>query len=198
MAKLKARRAKPEPRKTAPKLRLIKSASKKVASAVAKLVDAQAAPRKRVKRAGAGVPAILAADRPRPRATKLPALGQPLTKREMEQILTVGLGRGVTGEGSLKGKLVAKDGLPCLAVVGRDKRELTFLLQGPDQEVLPAYVDKVSVTGSSGRPPTTAAPWTRRCSAKRLSRLRSKPNGAEALPLAGRRGGFARLAWELG
>ena len=33
-------------------------------------------------------------------------------------------------------------------MVGRDKRELAFLLQGPDQEVLPAYVDhKVSVTG---------------------------------------------------
>ena len=40
------------------------------------------------------------------------------------------------------------DGLPNLVVVGRDKRELTFILQGPDQEVLPAYLDhKVSISG---------------------------------------------------
>ncbi|MFL5322597.1 MAG: protease inhibitor I42 family protein [Myxococcaceae bacterium] len=84
----------------------------------------------------------------RPRATKLPPVGNPLTKREMEQLLTAGAGRGVLGEGSLKGKLVVKDGLPHLLVVGRDKRELDFVLQGPDQEVLPAYVEhKVSVTG---------------------------------------------------
>lgn len=84
----------------------------------------------------------------RPRATKLPPVGEPLNKREVEQLLTVGHGRGVVGEGSLKGKLVVKDGFPYLHVVGRDKRELTFLLQGPDQEVLPAYVDhKVSVSG---------------------------------------------------
>jgi hypothetical protein len=43
---------------------------------------------------------------------------------------------------------VVKDGMPYLTVVGRDKRELSFLLQGPDQEVLPAYIDhKVSVSG---------------------------------------------------
>jgi hypothetical protein len=84
----------------------------------------------------------------RPRATKLPPLGEALTPREMEQILTVGQGRGVFGEGSLKGRLIIKEGLPTLAAVGRDKRELHFTLQGPDQEVLPAYVDhKVSVTG---------------------------------------------------
>lgn len=83
-----------------------------------------------------------------PRATKLPPQGNPLTKREMEQLLTAGMGRGVVGEGSLKGKLVVTDGLPHLMVVGRDKRELDFLLQGPDQEVLPAYtLHKVSVTG---------------------------------------------------
>ena len=94
-----------------------------------------------------GVP-VPAADRPRPRATKLPPLGQPLTKREMEQLLTAGAGRGVVGEGSLKGRLIVKDDFPCLLVIGRDKRELTFLLQGPDQEVLPAYLDhKVSVSG---------------------------------------------------
>src|SRR5499427_8236488 len=87
-------------------------------------------------------------DQSRPLATKLPALGQPLTKREMEQLLTAGEGRGVVGEGSLKGNLTVKDGFPYLEVVGRDKRALVFLLQGPDQEVLPAYVDhKVSVSG---------------------------------------------------
>lgn len=85
---------------------------------------------------------------PKPRATKLPPVGQPLTKRELEQILTVGLGRGVFGEGSLKGRLVLDEGMPHLRVIGRDKRELDFYLQGPDQEVLPAYVDhKVSVSG---------------------------------------------------
>jgi len=84
----------------------------------------------------------------RPRATKLPSPGQPLTKREMEQLLTAGEGRGVFGEGSLKGNLAVKEGFPYLEVVGRDKRELVFLLQGPDQEVLPAYVGhKVSVSG---------------------------------------------------
>ncbi|HZN94760.1 MAG TPA: protease inhibitor I42 family protein [Myxococcales bacterium] len=87
-------------------------------------------------------------EKPRPRATKLPAQGTPLTKREMEQLLTAGQGRGVMGEGSLKGRLVVKDEFPFLVVVGRDKRELEFLLQGPDQEVLPAYVEhKVSVSG---------------------------------------------------
>jgi hypothetical protein len=87
-------------------------------------------------------------ERPRPRATKLPPVGEPLTKRETEQLLTAGEGRGVMGEGSLKGRLVVTDGMPHLVVVGRDKRELTFLLQGPDQEVLPAYVEhKVSVSG---------------------------------------------------
>ena len=93
-------------------------------------------------------PAIKAPEAQRPRATKLPAVGQAINKRELEQVLTVGQGRGVGGEGSLKGRLVVKDGLPTLLVVGRDKRELGFVLQGPDQEVLPAYVDhKVSVSG---------------------------------------------------
>jgi hypothetical protein len=87
-------------------------------------------------------------DKPLPRATKLPSQGEPLTKREMEQLLTVGLGRGVQGEGSLKGRLFVHGNFPYLEVIGRDKRELFFLLQGPDQEVLPAYVDhKVSVSG---------------------------------------------------
>jgi hypothetical protein len=92
----------------------------------------------------ASVPVVMK----RPRATRLPPVGEALTPREMEQVLTVSQGRGVTGEGSLKGRLVLKEGLPTLLVVGRDKRELSFVLQGPDQEVLPAYVDhKVSVTG---------------------------------------------------
>jgi hypothetical protein len=87
-------------------------------------------------------------DKPLPRASKLPGLGEQLTKREMEQLLTVGLGRGVMGEGSLKGRLIVHGNFPYLEVIGRDKRELYFLLQGPDQEVLPAYVDhKVSVSG---------------------------------------------------
>lgn len=89
-----------------------------------------------------------AVERPKPRATKLPPAGEPLTKREMEQLLTAGQGRGVMGEGSLKGRLVLTDGFPHLVVTGRDKRELNFLLQGPDQEVFPAYVDhRVSVSG---------------------------------------------------
>ncbi|MCP3059881.1 protease inhibitor I42 family protein [Myxococcus sp. K38C18041901] len=98
--------------------------------------------------AKASAPAVPAVEKPRPRATKLPPPGEPLTKREMEQLLTAGEGRGVTGEGSLKGRLVVLNEMPNLVVVGRDKRELTFLLQGPDQEVLPAYVNhKVSVSG---------------------------------------------------
>ena len=83
-----------------------------------------------------------------PRASKLPPTTDPLNKREMEELLTAGQGRGVSGEGSLKGRLLVREGFPYLQVMGRDKRELLFLLQGPDQEVLPAYVDhKVSVSG---------------------------------------------------
>jgi len=86
-------------------------------------------------------------DKPLPRATKLPSELEPLTKREMEQVLTVGA-RGVFGEGQLKGRLIVYQGFPYLEVIGRDKRELWFLLQGPDQEVLPAYMDhRVSVAG---------------------------------------------------
>lgn len=86
-------------------------------------------------------------DKPLPRSTKLPAEANLLTKREMEQALTVGE-RGAVGEGSMKGRLILYQGFPYLEVIGRDKRELFFLLQGPDQEVLPAYVDyKVSVSG---------------------------------------------------
>ncbi len=87
------------------------------------------------------------ADKPLPRATKLPPEGTPLNKRELEQALTVGQ-RGAVGEGSLKGRLIVYQGFPYLEVIGRDKRELFFLLQGPDQEVLPAYADhRVSISG---------------------------------------------------
>jgi hypothetical protein len=129
-----------------------KTAAAKGAAPAAKTAPAEApakakgAPSKGGKAAAAPVPPPQ--ERPRPRATKLPPVGEPLTKRETEQLLTAGEGRGVMGEGSLKGRLVVSDGMPHLVVVGRDKRELTFLLQGPDQEVLPAYVEhKVSVSG---------------------------------------------------
>jgi hypothetical protein len=150
---------KPPPKRTAKKLSLLKSASTKVAQAAERLAKAAArvAPKaltggrkalEKPTKSKAGAAAAPAVDRPKPRATKLPAMQEPLNKREMEQVLTAGAGRGVVGEGSLKGKLVVTDGLPHLQVVGRDKRELNFLLQGPDQEVLPAYVDhKVSVSG---------------------------------------------------
>jgi hypothetical protein len=121
-----------------------KEASPKLKDGATRVKEAAA----RAKEASGKVSQFPAAERPRPRATKLPPQGEPLNKRDMEQLLTAGAGRGVTGEGSLKGRLVVTDGMPYLVVVGRDKRELTFLLQGPDQEVLPAYVDhKVSVSG---------------------------------------------------
>jgi hypothetical protein len=128
------------------------AAAKKAAPAAKPAATVKAAPAAKAggkagAKSGASV-STPAVDRPRPRATKLPPPGEPLTKREMEQLLTAGEGRGVMGEGSLKGRLVVINEMPHLVVVGRDKRELTFLLQGPDQEVLPAYVDhKVSVSG---------------------------------------------------
>lgn len=86
-------------------------------------------------------------DKAMPRATKLPPEAEAMNKREMEQALTVGT-RGLVGEGSLKGRLIVYQGFPYLEVIGRDKRELWFLLQGPDQEVLPAYAEhRVSVSG---------------------------------------------------
>jgi hypothetical protein len=176
--KTKSGAAKPGSRKNEARLGLLKKASAKVAKAAAKLVKSAAkspskAPSSKASKSAAKHPAhpppahparpaakgpkvaatqVLlrapAPDKPRPRATKLPPVGEPLTKRELEQILTPAAGRGVGGEGSLKGRLVVKDGMPYLHIIGRDKRELVFLLQGPDQEVLPAYLDhKVSVTG---------------------------------------------------
>jgi hypothetical protein len=127
------------PAKAATKVKEVaKAATQVAAKAVAKAKEvAKAAP--------VQLPTV---EKPRPRATRLPPLTEPLNKRDMEQLLTAGAGRGVVGEGSLKGRLVLTDGLPHLVVVGRDKRELSFLLQGPDQEVLPAYMDhKVSVSG---------------------------------------------------
>jgi hypothetical protein len=118
------------------------------ATTVATKVAAKAATKVREATAKAAAVAVPAVEKPKPRATKLPPVGEPLNKRDMEQLLTAGAGRGVMGEGSLKGRLVVTDGMPNLVVIGRDKRELTFLLQGPDQEVLPAYMDhKVSVSG---------------------------------------------------
>ena len=164
--KTKSGAAKPGSRKNEARLGLLKKASAKVAKAAAKLVKSAKSPSKAASKPGksaakhpahparpapkaASAPVLVRApEKPRPRATKLPPVGEPLTKRELEQILTPAAGRGVGGEGSLKGRLVVKDGMPYLHVVGRDKRELVFLLQGPDQEVLPAYLDhKVSVTG---------------------------------------------------
>jgi len=158
--------AKAGSRKNEARLGLLKKASARVAKAAARLVKSASKPsrasapkatkhaharpaHKPASPAGAlRAPALRAPEKPRPRATKLPPVGEPLTKRELEQILTATAGRGVAGEGSLKGRLVVKDAFPYLHVVGRDKRELVFLLQGPDQEVLPAYVDhKVSVSG---------------------------------------------------
>ena len=162
--KTKSGAAKPGSRKNEARLGLLKKASAKVAKAAAKLVKsaakspakapskaAKSAPKHAARPAARPAPppiALRVPEKPRPRATKLPAVGEPLTKRELEQILTPAAGRGVGGEGSLKGRLVVKEGMPYLHVIGRDKRELVFLLQGPDQEVLPAYLDhKVSVTG---------------------------------------------------
>ena len=87
-------------------------------------------------------------DKPSPKLSELPTLMGALNRRAMEQVLTVGSGRGVAGEGSMKGKLLLHMGFPYLEVMGRDRRELYFLLQGPDQEVLPAYSQHwVSVSG---------------------------------------------------
>lgn len=138
----KPMKPKPEPAKVAAKAEapapVAKVAAKPVTKGRAALKLATAAP-------GSSGPAK---EKVAPRATQLPSMGTPLTKREMEQLLTAGMGRGVVGEGSLKGKLLVKDGLPNLQVIGRDKRELVFVLQGPEQETLPAYADyKVSVSG---------------------------------------------------
>src|ERR1700687_2278642 len=147
----KKKKSKSAPKKTAKKTKSPKSdagrakSSPKVAAKGHKISPTtKAAASKEPSREMLGI----TPDQPRPRATKLPPLAQPLTKREMEQLLSAGEGRGVFGEGSLKGQLAVKDGFPYLEVIGRDKRELVFLLQGPDQEVLPAYVaHKVSVSG---------------------------------------------------
>jgi hypothetical protein len=173
-AKPGAKKVKPAGSEKSPKKSggLLKTATRSVAKAAARLVKAAvpakgkpaeppptkaaAAPAGKPGKTGKAVagkkdnsgPVPVKPERPKPRATKLPAPGTPLTKREMEQLLTAGQGRGVMGEGSLKGRLAVKEEFPYLQVVGRDKRELEFLLQGPDQEVLPAYVDhKVSVSG---------------------------------------------------
>jgi len=147
------------PEKAAKPTKAIKAAKpEKVSAKTAKAAKVEKPPEKPVNK---------------PRATKLPPPGNPLTKRELEQILTAGQGRGVSGEGGLKGRLAVKDGLPHLRVVGRDKRELEFLLQGPDQEVLPAYVDhKVSVSGLIRKTTNYAGTVdVRKYSAKRLDEV---------------------------
>ncbi len=150
------------PAKASPKVAPVKAVAAVAEKIVEKAEKVEKAPKapKAPKVKGSDVPKVkppppmtlspfdVKPDKPLPRATKLPNQGEPLTKRETEQLLTAGAGRGVLGEGSLKGRLLVKDGFPYLQVIGRDKRELSFLLQGPDQEVLPAYQDhKVSVSG---------------------------------------------------
>jgi hypothetical protein len=152
--------AKPAPAKkeAAPKAAKAKGKEPKETKAPKAVKAPEAPPAKAAKGAAIPAPAVSVPrradgwlgpmpDKPMPRSTKLPSDVNLLTKREMEQALTVGE-RGVIGEGSMKGKLVLYQGFPYLEVIGRDKRELWFLLQGPDQEVLPAYADhKVSVSG---------------------------------------------------
>jgi hypothetical protein len=101
----------------------------------------------------------------------------------MEELLTAGQGRGVSGEGSLKGRLEVKDGFPYLHVMGRDKRELVFLLQGPDQEVLPAYVEhKVSVSGFIKKTTNYAGVVdVRKYSAKKIGHEPPAPQAEERL-----------------
>ncbi|WNG16408.1 protease inhibitor I42 family protein [Cystobacter fuscus] len=160
-APAKKKSAAPAAKKAAAKVKQVaKAATKAVAKAAAKVkevakgketVKPKEATKVKESSAKAGAraePSAPPVEKPRPRATKLPPPGEPLNKRDMEQLLTAGQGRGVVGEGSLKGRLTVVEGLPGLVVIGRDKRELVFILQGPDQEVLPAYVDhKVSVSG---------------------------------------------------
>ncbi|EPX62002.1 alginate regulatory protein AlgP [Cystobacter fuscus DSM 2262] len=159
-APAKKKSAAPAAKKAAAKVKQVaKAATKVVAKAAAKVKEAakgkeSAKPKEATKGKESGSkgaraePSAPPVEKPRPRATKLPPPGEPLNKRDMEQLLTAGQGRGVVGEGSLKGRLTVVEGLPGLVVIGRDKRELIFILQGPDQEVLPAYVDhKVSVSG---------------------------------------------------
>jgi hypothetical protein len=153
-APAKAGKAKPAPASkpakapAAPPAKVVAKADK------AKLSDVKKGPRPSIPPPSVSAPTRRAdgwmgpmPDKQIPRQTKLPQEAEPLTKREMEQVLTVGT-RGVAGEGGLKGRLVLYQQMPYLEVIGRDKRELWFLLQGPDQEVFPAYVDhKVSVSG---------------------------------------------------
>jgi hypothetical protein len=155
-AKKVVKAAKPEPKKAPPPPVV---AAPKVPKSLVKTGGKATVPPAEAKAAAAPPPMFSAPprradgwlgplpDKALPRQTKLPPEAELLTKREMEQVLTVGQ-RGAVGEGSLKGKLVVYQGFPYLEVIGRDKRELWFMLQGPDQEVLPAYGDhRVSVNG---------------------------------------------------
>ena len=156
LAKKKAKTPRGKAKKSAPQR--TKTVAKKVTKSSPSPAPKTAKPAVKAKGKAAKAPPISAPkrtdgwqgplpDKEIPRSTKLPSEGAALTKREMEQVLTVGT-RGVAGEGGLKGRVVLYQNLPYLEVIGRDKRELWFLLQGPDQEVFPAYVDhKVSVSG---------------------------------------------------
>ena len=146
-AKRLAREAKANAKATAVQVKAEARAAKVAAKAARLPVPTPSAPTGRSSAAFLGP----TPDKPLPRGSKLPPVIEALTKREMEQVLTVG-NRGVQGEGSLKGRLIVHGGFPYLEVIGRDKRELLFLLQGPDQEVLPAYSDhKVSISGQIRR-----------------------------------------------
>jgi hypothetical protein len=157
--------AKPEPKakakaagKAAPAAKMPKAATVKAPAKPAAAPAKSAAPKTKAQESKPPLPQLSAPrkdgwmgplpDKPAPRNSKLPPEGDELNRREMEQVLTVGT-RGVAGEGSLKGRLVVYQGFPYLEVIGRDKRELWFLLQGPDQEVLPPnYAEhRVSVSG---------------------------------------------------
>jgi len=145
--------------KAAPKEAKATKAAAKAAKAPARSAEAKApkaAAEPKASKAKTKAPALTgtaavaaAVERSKLRAAQtLPPVGTLLTRREMEQLLTAGQGRGVTGEGSLKGRLIVKDDLPTLVVTGRDKRELHFVLQGPDQSQFPQFVEyRVSVSG---------------------------------------------------
>ena len=83
-ARAKKRPSKAPPKKPSKKVGLLKSATRKVATAVARL----RAPAKPVPaRPAPPVPVVRLPERQRPRATKLPPVGEALTRREMEQII---------------------------------------------------------------------------------------------------------------
>jgi len=77
-----------------------KSAAKHPAHAAVRPAPAAppAHPARSTHKASATPVLLRAPEKPRPRATKLPPVGEPLTKRELEQILTPAAGRGVADD----------------------------------------------------------------------------------------------------